>query len=78
MPTKLPIGIPIWHLLILDRAPKGPRWLLCTLAPGDAHPADVSADGAVNLTEGHAWCRDRLGAVALEELSPGYLAWHVR
>lgn len=67
------------RVLILDRNPDDPRWLLATVQPGDVHAAVVHQDGSVDLTEGHAWARERVGRdVALEQVPPRSLAWHVR
>ena len=69
-----------WRVLILDRDPADPKWILATVAaPGDVRPAWASelVDGEVpELAQAWAAARHGLGQVALTPLR-GALAWRV-
>jgi hypothetical protein len=64
-----------WRILILDRDPADPKWLLATVAdPGDVRPAGPGGTPGEMTT---AWVSTRYGlAVVLTPLS-GALAWSV-
>jgi hypothetical protein len=50
-----------WRLLILDRDPADPKWILATVAtPGDIEPADLG-DMLAIPPAGGAWVRRQLG-----------------
>ena len=50
-----------WRLLILDRDPQDPKWILATVtSPGDVEPADLG-DVLAILPAGGAWVRRLLG-----------------
>jgi hypothetical protein len=50
-----------WRLLILDRDPQDPKWILATVtSPGDVQPADLG-DVLAILPAGSAWVRGLLG-----------------
>ena len=50
-----------WRLLILDREPGDPKWIIATVAnPGDVQPADFG-DVLAILPAGGAWMRRLLG-----------------
>ncbi len=61
LPT--PAGNGPWRLLILDRDPADPKWLLATIAvPGDVRPAVIGSGGVfAALAEAGRWVRGLLG-----------------
>jgi hypothetical protein len=69
-----------WRLLVLDRTPDDPRWLLVTVAlPSDVLTAQLDAVGRyTNWDAATAWVRDNLGRPAVA-LTPVHdpLAWLV-
>jgi hypothetical protein len=66
-----------WRLLILDRDPADPKWIVATVAsPGDVRPADP---GEATVDEvAAAWAAGR-GGIARAALTPlpGASCWRV-
>ena len=67
MPQMMPQP---WRMLLLDRDPAEPRWILATVAIGtDVIPATLNAEGAyTGWNEVTDWLRAQLGDVALVPL----------
>ncbi len=69
-----------WRLLVLDRNPEDPKWVLCTVSlASDVRPAVQDAAGHyqdwADVTE---WARSQAGGrVSLEPVQDA-LAWEVR
>lgn len=69
-----------WRLLILDREPDDPRWLIAIVAcEGDVRSARLDPDGRyTDWPEVTAWVAARLGeATGLAPMNDA-LAWQVR
>jgi hypothetical protein len=67
-----------WRLLILDRDPTDPKWILATVtSPGDVQPANLG-DVLTILPAGGAWVRDLLGRphATLTPMTPAHV-WRV-
>lgn len=66
-----------WRILILDRDPAGPKWVLATVtAPADVLPARPAEVGPGEETAAWLVTRHGLPRAALTPL-PGALAWRV-
>jgi hypothetical protein len=68
-----------WRLLILDRDPEDPRWLLATVnLASDVRPADLDAAGRYQgWAEAAAWVTSVTGAPVCLVPVRGALAWSV-
>jgi len=68
-----------WRILVLDRDPEDPRWLLATVTlPSDVQPAELDAAGRyTDWAQVNAWVREQTGRDA--DLVPvdDALAWTV-
>ena len=66
-------GAAPWRLLVLDRDPADPKWVVATvLDPADVRPADDQVDPEAVA----AWVAARTGAAGLDPL-PGAMAWRL-
>ncbi len=69
-----------WRILILDRDPQDPKWILATVAlPSDVRPASPDAAGCyTGLQAAAEWVAASVGRKV--QLTPvlNALAWHVR
>jgi hypothetical protein len=77
IPPPGPAGI--WRVLILDRDPTDPKWVIATIAPGDVLPASPAAPLGYDQGEITAWIRARHGLGPATALVPLVrpLAWRV-
>jgi hypothetical protein len=69
-----------WRVLILDRNPDDPKWLIATVAlPGDTRPAVLDVGGGYTGWMGAGiWVSERVGRpVELEGLHDA-LVWTIR
>ena len=70
----------LWRVLLLDRDPQDPKWVLLHVAmPGDIRPADLDAAGRYrDWREATGWVHTRLGQQP--ELTPMFdpAAWVIR
>jgi hypothetical protein len=69
-----------WRVLLLDRDPEDPRWLLATVTlSADVRPASLDAAGRyTDWTEVVAWVHASAGRPVELTPVPDALAWHVR
>jgi hypothetical protein len=76
-PTAPSAGNGPWRILILDRDPADPKWILATVAaPDDVRPAGAEEEPG-EMTA--AWVAARLGHARFVAFAPlpGALAWRV-
>ena len=68
-----------WRVLILDRDPADPKWLLATVAiAGDVRPAVLDAAGRyADWAEVTAWVKETLGQDVALVPAHDALAWRV-
>jgi|GEM_PF-3524203 len=68
-----------WRLLILDRDPEDPRWLLATVTlASDVRPADLDAAGRYRgWAQAAAWVTSATGGPVSLVPVHGALAWSV-
>ena len=78
-PTSATASKGPWRILIADRDPADPKWIIATVAsPDDVRPASrfVRRDGAVDEPTA-AWVASLTGAHPAFTPMPGALAWRV-
>lgn len=77
MPPMMPAGVAPWRMLLLDRSPDDPKWILATVViPGDVRPAALNTEGGyTGWDEITAWVRGQLGSVGLMPFDA--LAWTI-
>jgi hypothetical protein len=68
-----------WRILVLDRDPADPKWLLATVAiAGDVRPAVLDAAGRhADWAEVTAWVKETLGQDVALVPAHDALAWRV-
>ncbi|HUZ38186.1 MAG TPA: hypothetical protein VMV17_17830 [Streptosporangiaceae bacterium] len=74
-----PAGNGPWRLLVLDRDPDDPRWIIATVAlPEDVRPAVLDVGGSSGWEGAGRWPAERVGrSVGLAGLHDP-LAWTIR
>ena len=73
-------NLPIWRILVLDRDPADPKWILATVTlPTDVRPATLDETGRyTGWGDVAAWVRGTVGTPVGAEPVHDALAWHVR
>ncbi len=68
-----------WRLLILDRDPQDPKWLIASVVlPEDTRPAVLGVGGGTGWEGAGRWVAERVGRpVTLEGLADA-LVWLIR
>ncbi len=68
-----------WRILILDRDPQDPKWIMATVAlPSDVRPAVLDAAGThTGEQAAAAWVAALTGRAVVLVPIPGAMAWRV-